>query len=135
VAAGHSSAPVKINLVAITSNVLGNLLMIPILGFTGAAWATMLMVCATLPVNQWYLRRKGYHVHGWDYLTPLTFLLVIGLLALLPALAAWWTRALLMVAYPVVCLVLSPALRGDLLRAWEQLGDTMRTRFTRQPSS
>jgi hypothetical protein len=93
------------------------------------------MVSLTLPVNQWYLRRKGYHVQGRHFLTPVVLLLVAGLITLLPGFSSWWVRGLVLAAYPVACLAASPPLRADLGVAWTQARETLRGRLSGQLSS
>lgn len=114
VAAGFSDAPLKINVVAVASNVIGNLILIPIMGFTGAALATFVMMAVTLPVNQWYLGRKVFRVDGLGYLLPVvTGLLLVGLRHL-GRLDALWVRAVLTAAYVGLCPLLLTPLRSDL---------------------
>jgi O-antigen/teichoic acid export membrane protein len=118
VAAGHSSGPLRINLVAVASNVGGNLILIPWLGFTGAAVATFVMMAVTLPVNQWYLGRKVFHVDGIGYLLPVVLgLLLVGVRhwAHVDAVGA---RLLLLLLFALGCPLLLAPLRRDLVKVY-----------------
>jgi O-antigen/teichoic acid export membrane protein len=77
VAAGQSDKPVKCNVVTIVVNILGNVVLIPMLGFVGAAWARIASRYAANPLNIWYLRRMALKVDAWGYIKPIV---VFGLL-------------------------------------------------------
>ena len=129
VAAGYSNAPLRINLVAVASNMIGNLILIPIMGFTGAALATFVMTAVTLPVNQWYLGRKLFRVDGLGYLLPVVIgLLLVGIRHWLHA-DAVWIRAGLLSAFVVMCPVFLVPLRTDLLKVYESASAVVRARL------
>jgi O-antigen/teichoic acid export membrane protein len=115
IAAGHPSDPLKVNIVTIVTNVVANLVLIPKLGFTGAAWAAVLMGAVTLPISYWFLGRRGYRdVQARDYLTPLLVFGVITALGYVLQVESIGARLMLVAAYPVASLALSPLLRADL---------------------
>lgn len=118
VAAGHPGAPAKINLVAVTANIIGNLILIPVLGFTGAALATFGMTIASLPVNYWFLRRKLFRLHSSHFVGVIVLGLVAWGLRYLLDLDGLAGRLLLIVAYPLVCFAMVSTLRSDLRNVW-----------------
>jgi len=71
VAFGQSDKPAKINLVNTITNVVGNVIMIPIFGFIGAAYAALISRCATNPLNVWFLKKAGIRVEISQYLKPI----------------------------------------------------------------
>lgn len=134
VAAGFSDAPVKINLVAVSVNILGNLVLIPLLGFTGAALATFLMVAVTLPVNQWYLGRKVFRIDGAGYLLPQILALLLWGARHLFHLDMIWLRLVLLVAFPCACLGVSMPLRRDVIQALHSGLLLLRRRLGNKPA-
>jgi O-antigen/teichoic acid export membrane protein len=84
VALGQSDKQVKINIVDTITNILGNLIMIPIFGFMGAGYATMLFCCVTNPFIVWFLKKGGgrvkisqYHKHILAFVVCKILFLVI----------------------------------------------------------
>jgi O-antigen/teichoic acid export membrane protein len=81
VALGQSDKPVKVNIVAAASCILGNLMMIPWFGFMGSVYSRLLMTCATTPVNAWYLKKAKVKVEISQCLKPVAvFILCLGIL-------------------------------------------------------
>ena len=71
VAMGHSDKPARINILDATVNIISNLLLIPALGFLGAAYAALLSRCLSNPVNVWFLKRENMRVQVSQYMKPL----------------------------------------------------------------
>jgi O-antigen/teichoic acid export membrane protein len=119
VAAGHPGAPAKINLVAVSANIIGNLILIPRMGFTGAALATLLMTILSLPVNHWFLSRKLFHVRGAQFLVPIGIGLLLWGVRQALHIENIWMRLLLIPVYAVSCVAVVGALRQDLLNVYQ----------------
>lgn len=76
VALGQSDKPVKINAVDVIIHIIGNLIMIPVWGFMGAVYSTLLARAATNPIYIFYLMKSGINVKPWVYLKPFIVFLV-----------------------------------------------------------
>ncbi len=70
VSAGYSKLPVMINIVDTVVNVAANVMMIPVFGVMGAAYAAILARAMTNPVNVWFLKKNGVRVNVSEYLKP-----------------------------------------------------------------
>jgi stage V sporulation protein B len=71
VALGQPDKPVKINIVETITNIIANLVLIPIYGLIGAAFATLLSRCITNPVNLYFLKKTEISVDVSQYIKPL----------------------------------------------------------------
>ena len=78
VALGKSDKPLKINLLSAMTNVAGNIIMIPIFGFVGAAYATLLARIVANPVYVLFVNKCGLQVNLRKYLTPIVILGACG---------------------------------------------------------
>jgi O-antigen/teichoic acid export membrane protein len=83
VAYGQSDKPVKINIFAAATTVISNLILIPRLGFIGAAYTCILSRVITNPINVWYLNKQGLHVDVFQYLKPLGAFFICFLITLM----------------------------------------------------
>lgn len=70
VSAGHSSAPVKANIVASTVNIVSSLVLIQIFGYVGAVYALLLMNITSQIIYELFLRRAGLAPNLLGYLKP-----------------------------------------------------------------
>jgi O-antigen/teichoic acid export membrane protein len=84
-AAGHPGRSLAENITRTGLNVLGDLLLIPPLGFVGPALATLLAAYASNPLLVWLLRRKGVVVAVAPYAKQ-------TLLLLLCSAIFWWLQ-------------------------------------------
>jgi len=78
VSAGHSSVPVKINSVSSVVNLGGSILLIPVFGFIGAAYALLLMVVVSTALHSFYLSRAGLPPAFGQVLPPIACALAIA---------------------------------------------------------
>lgn len=115
VAYGQSDKPVKINIADMVTNVAGNLLMIPIFGFMGAAYSAILSRCATNPLNVFFLKKARVAVQVSQYIKPfLAFVLCYFLLMLLnPVTIAG--RLVLIGMFLLLCAILSVIKTHDIV--------------------
>jgi O-antigen/teichoic acid export membrane protein len=77
VAIGESDKPLYINIMKSVVSLIGNLAILPILGYTGAAIIYILGNLIALPANIFFLKRKGI---APDLITSLKLLLIFSLL-------------------------------------------------------
>ncbi len=80
VAAGHSSVPVRINIVSSISNVVGCLILIPRFGFIGAVYSLIMMSVVSQALNYYYLVKVKLKPEMMSVVTSvlLMVLLLIG---------------------------------------------------------
>lgn len=79
VAAGHSSVPVRINVVSSISNVIGCLILIPRFGFIGAVYSLIIMSVVSQALNYYYLVKVKLKPEMMSVITSV--LLMVFLLA------------------------------------------------------
>jgi len=121
VAAGNSKAPPVSNTVNTIVTIVSNLVLVPVWGILGAAWASILGGTATNPLNVWFLRRTGLIPRVMDYVKPLAlFGLLYGLF--------WWLqpeelyiRVLFLPAFLVASFVLKIVPLEDIRMLWDGL--------------
>jgi O-antigen/teichoic acid export membrane protein len=114
VALGQSDKPVKINMVDSTTNIICNLIMIPIFGFMGAVYATLLSRCATNPFIVWFLIKYGLKVRISDYLKPLLALGICVIPFLIFGLENIIIKLFLIILFLCICFFLSIIKKNDL---------------------
>ena len=73
VALGNSRLPMFINIVGMVVNVLSNLILLKKFGLKGAAFAAMLSVSATIPLNAFFVIRCGTGLKVWELIRPFLF--------------------------------------------------------------
>ena len=114
VALGQSDKPVKINIVDSTTNIIGNLIMIPIFGFMGAVYATLLSRCATNPFIVWFLIKYGVKVKIYNYLKPLLALGICIVPSLIFGFENIIIKLFLTILFLCICISLSVIKKNDL---------------------
>jgi O-antigen/teichoic acid export membrane protein len=111
VADGHSSAPLRANLVASAVNILGSLVLIPAFGYVGAVYSLMLMNTTAQIIYLFILRRAGLAADLLEYLKPVLVLAVaLGLYWLLGS-QSLLLRLLLVASYVAACWLLIKRVR------------------------
>lgn len=115
IAFGQSDKPVKINIVNAVINIVGNLIMIPIFGFIGAAYAVLLARVATNPVYIFFIRRNGINVTIGNYLKPILIFVACYILSLTFNYSGYAFKILLMILLLTFSVSLSIITRRDLL--------------------
>jgi O-antigen/teichoic acid export membrane protein len=76
VAAGHSSAPVKANIMASIVNIVGSLVLVQMFGYIGAVYSLLLMNITSQLIYELLLRRVGLAPRLFEYLKPVLLLAV-----------------------------------------------------------
>lgn len=80
VAFGQSDKPLKVNILDTATNVSANLIMIPILGFMGAVYATIISRSVASPLNIWFLRSTGLKVNLLQQIKIITIFVICWVL-------------------------------------------------------
>lgn len=119
VALGQSDKPVKINLVNTVTNVVGNLTMIPIFGFMGAVYATLVSQSATIPFYVWFLKKGGVRVEFSQYLKPVLAFGVLGIIFLLIKPESIMIKLSFLVLFLIICMLLSIIKKKDISALFE----------------
>jgi lipopolysaccharide exporter len=114
VALGDSRTPLYINLWTTLVSIVLNVVCIHQWGFLGAAWASFAFNVVAWAVTDLVLRRR-IQLAGRGYLGILAFLAIVMMVGLRAGLAL---RVALLAAAGGGSLLLSPALRDDLLQVW-----------------
>jgi len=114
VAYGQSDKPVKINIFAAVTTVGSNMIMIPHLGFMGAAYTCILSRVVTNPLNVWYLNKMGVRVEVFQYLKPLFTFMVCYLLTLIVKPESLYLKISFVVLFILLNAMLSVIKNDDL---------------------
>jgi O-antigen/teichoic acid export membrane protein len=77
VASGNASAPVKVNSVTTIINLAISLVLIPVIGFTGAVYSLLVMNTFSVIIYHVILVRSELKPHTYDYLRPLVLLFLL----------------------------------------------------------
>ena len=110
VAIGHPEQPFKCNIATTVVSVAGTVLLVPLFGPIGAAYAKIASRCVALPLNTWFLRRGGYEAGSSGYLFPIAVLGTSWLVFLNQQAASLAVRLLVLAAYlssSLLCRVIS----------------------------
>ena len=84
VSIGEADKPAIVMFVLASVSLVSNILLIPQLGIQGAAWATILGFISAIPLNIFFLSRKGVTIRTENLLKPiLSFLLFWTLISLI----------------------------------------------------
>jgi O-antigen/teichoic acid export membrane protein len=119
VALGYSDKPVKINSINAAVNIAGNLALISIMGFIGAAYASLLARTATNPVYVYFLWKNGLRVRVREYLVPLGILAFCGGLSLAADGAGPALKPFLLLLFVFLSIRFSIVTRGDFTNVRE----------------
>jgi O-antigen/teichoic acid export membrane protein len=104
----------RVNLLRSSVSLGGDFLLIPILGFIGAAYATLLSQLAAAPLAWWYMRRQRLPAHGAVHLRQyVAAALLYAAFLWLPPLGAG-LRLLLLAAFPIVAVTLGVIRPSDV---------------------
>jgi O-antigen/teichoic acid export membrane protein len=114
VALGQSDKPAKVNIIRAGTSVLINLFLIPIFGFMGAVYTTLLSICMATPLNAWFLRKAKIKVEISQIVRPIAVLLSCSI-----ALAIFGSRSVIIrlamiLLFTIICFLLSIIKRSDI---------------------
>jgi O-antigen/teichoic acid export membrane protein len=124
VAIGESDKPLVINVVRTAMSLLGNLLLIPNIGVTGAALANIISNSITSPLDVLFLRRKKIFARIVDYMKPLLIFGAIGVLFVLVGANIIVVKVVAIVLFILTCVLLSVITFEDLAVVWEEAKTT-----------
>jgi O-antigen/teichoic acid export membrane protein len=136
VAVGDSAKPAMINLVHIMVTLLSNVALIPVLGISGAALASIAGFVAVNPLYAWFLRRRHVVVPVISHLKPVFLFGSMWLLLFLTGFTLDVVyRIVLIIGFLGACLWLSVISRADIMLAIHEAGSILNSRFLRPRSS
>jgi O-antigen/teichoic acid export membrane protein len=127
VSAGYAALPFKINSVASIINILANFLLIPIFGFTGAVYASLLMNLTAMAMNYFYLRRIDLHPNILRYFSPVFLLIVFTGIYRFLGIESIYMKVALLGCYLVLSFIFEAELRA-LLAFRSKVGKFWRAR-------
>jgi O-antigen/teichoic acid export membrane protein len=99
VAIGDTTKPPLINIFHMAATVIGNLLLIPRFGITGAAIASMAGSVVTNPLNVYFLRRRDVAVNTLSYVKSMVIFAVHAAVYFVLQPASLWIRGLFVVTF------------------------------------
>jgi O-antigen/teichoic acid export membrane protein len=89
------------------TNIIGNLIMIPIYGFMGAVYATLIARVSTNPLNVYFLKRSGINVDIKKYLVPIFIFAVCFLVFLIVGAENIISKSCVIMLFLVLCFAAS----------------------------
>jgi O-antigen/teichoic acid export membrane protein len=116
VALGQSDKPLKINIMWASTNAVGNFLLIPIYGFMGAVYATLISIVVTHPISLWFLMKSGLKIQVSQYLKPLAIFLMCEVLYLVIPGDIFVVKVTLIALFLVSSFFFSIVRKKDVLR-------------------
>jgi O-antigen/teichoic acid export membrane protein len=121
VALGQPDKPVKVVFIDTVVNVIANIIMIPVFGFMGAAYASLLARSVATPFVVWFMKRGGIGIKISQFLKPLLAFGVLGILYLLIKPESLIIKISFVIFFLVSCLALSIIKKKDFLALFEGL--------------
>ena len=121
VAAGHPQLSTKVNVMAMTVELILSLLLIPTLGYIGAAYSYVLMTLIAQALGYLYLRSVDVHIDLQVYLRP--FIILVGVSALYLGLGneSFILRVVLFVLYVGLVFTFIPEIRESATYIWRRV--------------
>ena len=129
VADGHSSVPVRINLIASVANIVGCMLLIPPFGFIGAIYSLIIMSTISQLLNYYFLVKAEIGADLWGFFRPILVLIGIALIYASLRNEAYALRGVTILLYALVSWFLIPEVKQAALLASRYLN-----RFTWKPT-
>jgi O-antigen/teichoic acid export membrane protein len=114
VALGQSDKPAKVNIIRAGTSVLINLFMIPIFGFMGAVYATLLSICMATPLNAWFLRKAKIKVEISQCVKPIVVLLSCSVALAIFGLRSVIIRLAMILLFTIICFLLAIIKKRDI---------------------
>jgi O-antigen/teichoic acid export membrane protein len=106
-ASGQPSRSFGVNLLRSSVSLGADFLLIPLMGFIGAAYATLLSQLVAAPLAWWYMRRQHLPAHGAVHARQyVVAVLLYAAFLWLPPLGVG-VRLLLLAAFPILAVALS----------------------------
>ena len=114
VAAGHTTVPVKINLVSSAVNIIGCLILIPRYGYVGAIYSLIGMNVVSQILNYFFLARAGLkpQILGFTKSTLFIVSLIVVYMTWVPD--TYVMRGLALLVYVVLCWVFIPEVKSSV---------------------
>ncbi len=111
---GQSDKPAYIMAALAAVSLLGNLLLIPQFGILGGAWATVIGFSIAIPLNMYFLSKKGLRIKPISFLKPLILFAVLWGFVLFINPESYIVRLLVLCVYPILAVVFSAITTEEL---------------------
>ena len=125
VAAGNSKAPALSNIVNTCFTVVGNLILVPLIGVAGAILSGLIGNVGTNPLNVWFLRRAGLTPKVLDYVQPVFLCVIFCGIYMWSQPELWFVRLLFLLIFVVIGFLICPRTFNDTRTVWNYLGGTL----------
>jgi O-antigen/teichoic acid export membrane protein len=123
VSAGHPRYSTTGNVISMGMQLLLSLLLIPFIGYVGAAIAYVAMTLIAQALHSYYLRSIQVNVDWLSLVKPYAFLLIVAAMYLLVGSDNWFWRIGLFVLYLGLCVAFIADCRQAALFLWDMRGD------------
>ena len=115
VAAGHSSVPVRINVISSVMNVIGCLVLIPRFGYIGAVYSLIVMTIISQTLNAYFLVRKAQlRPQMWNISKASLFMIVLLAAYVLWGNESLWVRFATILVYIAICWFIIPEVKKSM---------------------
>ena len=118
---GQSDKPLIVNLARTTISIASNLLLIPGLGFVGAALANVISNLVAIPLDLFFLHKRSLEMKAADYLKPVGMSATCALIVLVLGLNHYLFKSAMLIGYLVGCILLSVITIADMATIWKEL--------------
>jgi len=118
VSAGVPQYSTKVNIIAMTLELILSILLIPVIGYIGAAVSYVIMTLVAQSLGYYYLRSVDVHVDLPTYLKPFLFLILISALYLILDNEFFLWRVSLFISYIALSIIFIPDCRQLLMYLW-----------------
>jgi O-antigen/teichoic acid export membrane protein len=107
IAIGDSDKPLIVNIVRSIVSVIGNLILLPKIGFVGAACVSVTSFIIAIPLDAFFLRKKKLHINWIEYFKPLVVFGTLSVLFLISGTSSLLLKIVIAIIYLPACLGLS----------------------------
>lgn len=114
VAFGRPDITLKIDLLYTVMNVIGNLIMIPIFGFIGAAYTKLISLSVSIPMLVWFLKKEGVRVEISQYVRPFMAFGILAIVFLLIRPESIIIKLSFLILFLIICMLLSIIKKKDI---------------------
>lgn len=121
VAIGEPDKPLYINIVRAVVSIIGNLVILPIMGFTGAAVIYILGNIVAIPLNVYYLRKKLISPKYLDFLKLTIIFSFMFLIFFISGQSNFFLRSFIVLLYIPLCFLLSVITTRDVSIVFEEI--------------
>jgi len=121
VAIGQSDKPLFVNLARTATSIASNLLLIPVLGMSGAALANVISNVIAIPINLLFLSRHRIFMSFADYVKPAGAFAACALIVLVLGPTHYLVKTTILIVYLVGCVLLSVITVADMSMVFAEI--------------